>query len=87
MAVYKGKLSEAQSGYKKGAYVICLDNQKMMCLVRDKEDENWGYILDTTGITIDMGKKPIKDKSDDWFYATYEYINKKLLVLPKDFKL
>jgi hypothetical protein len=84
MAVYKGNLSEAQSGYKKGAHVICLDNQKMMCLCRDIHDENWGYILDTSGITIDMCKKPIKDMSDDVFYATYDYISRYKLVLPKD---
>ena len=85
MAVYKGKLSEAQSGYKKGAHVICLDNQEMMCLCRDIHDENWGYILDTSGITIEMGKL-IKDMSDDVFYATYYYISRYKLVLPKDHK-
>jgi hypothetical protein len=57
----------------------------MMCLCRDIHDENWGYILDTSGITIDMGKLII-DMSDDVFYATYDYISRYKLVLPKDHK-
>ena len=83
LTVCKGKLSEADNGYKKGATVIYLDNEKRFCLVIDKKDEHWGFILDTSGIPITPGV-PIK-KTVDWFWATFEYIQKGYLKLPANY--
>ncbi len=85
LEVCKGKLLEADSGYKKGASVISIKGEKRFCLVIDRGDEHWGFILDTSGISIEEGK--VIKESSDWFWTTFNYIQHGWLKLPADFKL
>lgn len=89
VTVHKSVLSEYFQGYEKGSRVIYIKVdgiiEKRFCLAIDRGDTHWGFILHTSGIPLENKVKQI-NKNNEWFWTTFEYIQKGFLQLPSDYK-